>query len=205
MRSVFGKYWALLLVGVSVQSVVNIAVLVQILGLTNSLAQLCFNLINDWAPTLSAASVASAVVAAFITIIDWAPTLSAAAAASAVVAVSMTIIESRRRNQSLGMVRNWAADAVLKLTTASKEESVAKRLADWEERLQIIETESGSALASARAIGGSLEPKVNKAVKTLLEFEDYFGNHAEPDDVKALLKTTVITFKEVINSTSDSQ
>ena len=205
MRSVFGKYWALLLVGVSVQSIVNIAVLVQILGLTSYLAQRCFNLINDWAPTLSAASVASAVVAAFMTIIDWAPTLSAAAAASAVVAVSMTIIESRRRNQALGRVRNWAADAVLKLTTASKEESVAKRLADWEERLQIVESESASALANARAIGGSLEPKVNKAVKTLLEFEDCFGNHAEIDHVKALLKTTVTTFKEVINSTSDSQ
>ncbi len=205
MRLVFGKYWALLLAGIAVQSVVNIAVLVQILGLTNSLAQRCVNLIIDWAPTLSVAGVASAVVAAFMTINDWAPALSAAAAASAVVGVSMTIIESRRRNQALGMVRNWAADAVLKLTTASKEESVAKKLADWEERLQIIETESGSALANARAFGGSLEPEVNKAVKTLLEFEDCFGNHAEPDDVKALLNTTVITFKEVINSTSDSQ
>ncbi len=180
MRLVFGKYWALLLVGVAVQSVVSIVVLVQILGRTSYLAQRCFNLINDWAPTLSAA-----------------------AAASAVVAVSMTIIESRRRSQALGMVRNWAADAVLKLTTASKEESVAKRLADWEERLQIIETESGSALANARAIGGSLEPKVNKAGKTLLEFEECFGNHAEPDDVKVLLKNTVIEFKEVINSTSE--
>ena len=109
-----------------------------------------------------------------------------------------------RRKRTLVRIQNWAKDAIIKLTSASREISVAKRLADWKQQMMIIRIEGGSTLADARAFGNCLESKVNKAITSLLEFEDYLNGPTERTDAKTALKTTVSAFTEVINQASDS-
>ena len=96
-------------------------------------------------------------------------------------------------------VHKWARDAAAKLTSPSREISVANRLADWKRRMILIRIESSRILADARASGNGVESKVDKAVKTLLEFEDYLNDRTESADAKTSLKTTVSAFAEVIN------
>jgi hypothetical protein len=188
MKSLLGKYWAIYLAGVAVLGSVAVIVLVQIFRFTNGPAQWFFSYIGKW-------TVASG---AFNFIIDWAEFLIAAAAISVVVAALIEVREIRRK-RALARVHKWARDAAAKLTSPSREISVAKRLADWKQRMMIIRIESGSALADARASGNGLESKVDKAVKTLLEFEDYLNDRTESADAKTSLKTTVSAFAEVIN------
>lgn len=193
LRSLFGRYWALYLASVAVISSVAITVLVHIFRFTNGLAQWLFNYISKW-------TIASG---AFDFIIDWAATLSIVAAISVVIAALMEVREIRRK-RTLVRIQNWAKDAIIKLTSASREISVAKRLADWKQQMMIIRIEGGSTLADARAFGNCLESKVNKAVASLLEFEDYLNGPTERTDAKTALKTTVSAFTEVINQASDS-
>ena len=193
LRSLFGRYWALYLASVVVIGSVAVTVLVQIFRFANGPAQWFFNYISKW-------TVASS---AFNFIIDWAETLSIAAAISVVIAVLMEIRETRRK-RALIRIHNWARDAIVKLTSDSREISVAKRLADWKQQMMIIRIESGSVLADARAFGDCLESKVNKAVTSLLEFDDYLNGSTERTDAKTALETTVSAFIEVINQASDS-
>ena len=187
MKSLLGKYWPLYLAGVAVLGSVAVTVLVQIYKFTNGPAQWFFSYISKW-------TVASST---FNFIIDWAGSLSAAAAISVVFAALMEVREIRRK-QALARVHKWARDAAAKLTSPSREISVANRLADWKRRMILIRIESGSALADAGASGNGLESKVDKAVKTLLEFEDYLNDRTESADAKTSLKTTVSAFAEVI-------
>ena len=189
LRSLFGRYWALYLASVAVIGSVAITVLVHISRFTNGLAQWLFNYISKW-------TIASG---AFDFIIDWAATLSIVAAISVVIATLKEVREIRRK-RTLVRIQNWAKDAIIKLTSASREISVAKRLADWKQQMMIIRIEGGSTLADARAFGNCLESKVNKAVTSLLEFEDYLNGPTERTDAKTALKT----FTEVINQASDS-
>ncbi len=191
LRSLFGRYWALYLASVAVIGSVAVTVLVQIFRFANGPAQWFFNYISKW-------TVASG---AFNFIIDWAETLSMAAAISVVIAVLMEVREIRRK-RALIRIHNWARDAIIKLTSASREISVAKRLSDWKQRMMIIRIENSSALIDARAFGNGLESKVNKAVTSLLEFEDYLNGLTERADVKTALKTTVSALTEVINQAS---
>ena len=188
MKALLGKYWALYLASVAVLSCVVITVLVQIFKFTNGPAQWFFSYISKW-------TVASST---FNFIIDWAESLSAAAAISVVFTALMEVREIRRK-RALARVHKWARDAAAKLTSSSREISVAKRMADWERRMMIIRLESASALADARAFGNGLESKVDKAVKTLLEFEGYLNDRTESADAKTSLKTTVNALAEVIN------
>lgn len=184
MRLVFGKYGGLLILGVIVQTAVSVALLAQTLGLINPLVERYSNLITDWAPAPSTTAIVAAVAAAVV--------------------VAFIIIRKGRRDQALVRVRNWATDAVMKLTRPSKEKSVLGKMADWEERLQTIGAESVIALANARLIGKSFETNVTKAVKSLSQFESSFNDHTEAADLKVLLKTTVTAFTEVANFTGDS-
>ena len=66
MRLVFGKYGALLILGVIVQTAVTVALLAQTLGLINPLVERCSNLIADWEPAPSATAIVAAVAAAVV-------------------------------------------------------------------------------------------------------------------------------------------
>jgi len=187
MKSPLGKYWALHLAGTSVLGCVVVTVLVQISKFTYGPAQWFFSYISKW-------TVASST---FNFIIDWAESLSAAAVILVVFAAFMEVREIRRK-QALARVHKWAREAAAKLTSPSREILVAKRLADWKRRMLLIRIESGSALVDAKASGNGLESKVDKAVKTLLEFEDYLNDRTESTDAKTSLKNTVSAFTEVI-------
>jgi len=191
LRLLFGRYWALYLASVAVIGSVAVTVLVHIFRFANGPAQWFFNFISKW-------TVASGV---FNFIIDWAETLSIAAAILVVIAALMEVREIRRK-RALIRIQNWAKDAIIKLTGASRKRSVAKKLADWKQQMVIIRIESDSALTDARAFGGCLESKVNKAIASLLEFEDYLNGPTERTDAKTALKTTVSAFTEVINQPS---
>lgn len=191
LRSLFGKYWTLYLAGVTVIVIVAATVLVQIFRSTNSPAQWFFTFISKWTVTSGA----------YDFVVEWAEALSITAAISVAVATIMRIREIRRE-RALVRIHNWARDAVVKLTRPSNGKSVTKKVADWKQRMRIIRAKSGGALTDARAFGNGLEPKINKAVKTLSEFEDCLFDNTESADVKNLLETTVSAFSEVINCTS---
>ena len=171
----------------AVLGIVAVTVLVQILRFTNGPAQWFFSYISKW-------TVASST---FNFVIDWAGSLSAAAAISVVFATFMEVREIRRK-RALARVHKWAREAAAKLTSPSREISVANRLADWKQRMLLIRIESGNALADAKASGNGLESKVDKAVKILLEFEDYLNDRIESADAKTSLKNTVSACAEVI-------
>ena len=188
MKLLLGKYWALYLASVTVIGCVVITGLVQIYKLTNGTAQWFFSYISKW-------TVASST---FNFMIDWAESLSAAAAISVVFAALIEVREIRRK-RAWARVHKWARDSAAKLTSPSREISAANRLADWKRRMILIRIESSSVLADARASGNGVESKVDKAVQTLLEFEDYLNDRTESADAKTSLKTTVSAFAEVIN------
>ncbi len=188
MKALWGKYWALHLAGFSVLGFVAVAVLVQMYRLTFVPAQWFISHLSKW-------TVASS---AFSFIIDWAESLSVAAVILVAFAALIEVREIRRQ-RALARVHRWARDATAKLTRPSREISVAHRLADWKQRMLLIRIESYSALADARASGNGLEPKVDRAVKTLLEFEDYLNDRAGYADARTSLQTTVRAFTEVIN------
>jgi hypothetical protein len=187
MKSLPGKYLALHLVGITVVGCVVVTVLVQNYKFTNGTAQWFFSYISKW-------TVASS---AFNFIVDWAESLSAAAVISVVIAALMEVREIRRK-RALARVYKWARDATANLSSSSREILVAKRLDDWKRRMSLIKIESGSILLDAKASGNGLESKVDKAVKTLLELEDYLNDRTESADAKASLKKTVSAFAEVI-------
>jgi hypothetical protein len=195
-RSLLGKYWFLYISGFTVQMVIAVAVLVPFFASTNYLAKWFFNFVNHWAATLGGPVI-------FNFIIDWAAVLSAVTVCMVVIPAFIAIMESRRKC-ALTRMHKWAMNAFLKLTTASTEESIEKKLADWDQRLRSIIAENDSALADARAISNGLKPKVKKAVDNLLKLEECINNHTETDDLSNLLQATVLTLKEISNITYHS-
>lgn len=196
LRSVLGRWWALYIVGITIQTVVIIAVLVRFLAPTSSIAKWILNFIYDSGTGLGGPAV-------FSFIIDWAEALSIAAVYIIFIPVFIRIIETHHK-RTLNGIHNWLTDAIIKLTTASEEESVADKLADWKRRLRSIMTGSSSALARADALGNGLKPKMEKAIENLLKLEACINDHAEPAEVNNLLQTTVTAFKDISNLTYNS-
>jgi hypothetical protein len=188
MKSPFGKYWVLYLAGVTVLSIVVFSVLVYIHRATDSPAQWLFSYIIKW----------TAASAAFRFIVDWAESLSAAAAITIIIAAFLEFRDIRRQRAS-ARVKKWARDAVAELNCPVGEKSVDSRMADWKSRIIPIRIESSNALANARVCGNGLELKVDKALKTLTEFEYYLDKRKEFADIKTPLQTTVGAFTEVMN------
>ena len=187
MKSLLGRYWALYLAGVTVLGCVFVIVLIQTYNLNYGPARWFFSYISKWTVTSSTLKF----------IADWTESLSAAAAILVVIAVLLEVRAIRRKRAS-ARVQKWAKDAVAELTRPSGEISVANRIADWKRRIIPIRIEGSNALADARACSNGLELKVDKAVKTLLEFEYYLNDRTDSADIKNSLKTTVGAFAEVI-------
>jgi hypothetical protein len=196
IKSVLGKFWILYLFGAIVQSVIVIVVLLQFLAYTHSQARYLFNFIYD-----TLAAVGGSIALSFI--IDWAEVLSITVVYIVFIPTFKAIMENRRKH-ALDRVHIWASDAVLELTRVSSEGTVEKNLADYEEKLRRIIDEGDNDIAGSITLDNELKPKVTQAVKNLLELEECFNNHTELDDIKALLQTTVISFKEISSSTYNS-
>ena len=196
MKALLGKYWGLYILGITVQCIVILAVMVRFLAPTNNLAKWLLDSIYDNTATPVGPNV-------FSFIIDWAEALSVVAVYIIFIPIFIAIMKARRQ-QALARVNIWAMDAIRKLTSPSNEESVTKKLDDWQQRLHSIIEGSDSVLADTRAIGDRLMPKVEKAVENLLKLENGLNNHTEPDELKSLLQTAVIAVKEISTSTYQS-
>ena len=208
-RSLSAKYWTPYIIAVAIQMIVVMAVMVRFFASTNPLANWFFNAILNTSVVLSSPppfdfftedTIVLHGIAPFNLIIDWATAISATTVGLVVILVFLTVMESRRKN-ALARMHNWATDAVEKLTGSDTEESVGKKLVDWDQQLRSIIAENDNVLADARAVRNGLKPKVEKAVDNLLKLEECIHNHAETHDLANLLRATVITMQEISSIT----
>ncbi len=106
MRTIIGKYWWLIPLGVTI--IIILAVLVQLFKETNTLAGWIFNFLQDWATILSASITFMLLVAAFYA------------------------FRENRRNQALNRIRNWAEEITVILLTSDSEDRKTRHLnARW--------------------------------------------------------------------------
>ena len=115
-------------------------------------------------------------------------------------ATFLTIRENRRLS-AISRIRSWAEKSIQLLTIASPSD-LNKAIQALKTNIQIIRTESLSALADAEVLGGEVKKKVQKAVHNFNEFTDKAESDDKSINFEALLKNLLGDFSEVINSAS---
>ena len=182
MKSVFGRYLALFLIGIIIEAVLLIIVLVHTYKYSNGLAQSLFNFIGNWPVSLNV----------FNFLADWAAALSIFAFCLVIVPFLLNF-RKYRRYRALNKLHDWAKNAVLVISDYRRrdvalQDSLLERYEAIMVLINVLKVHHHAALSSARIIGGELGDKAREMVHTLINIEEKVARHDSSafEDLKSL-------------------
>lgn len=182
MKSVFGRYLALCVAGISIEIILLVIILVDSFKYSSNLAQSLYNFIGNSPIALDI----------FNFLADWAAAISIFAIFLVAVPFFLNF-QKYRRYRALKKLHDWAKNAILVISDYRKRDvglqySSLERYEVVTIMINALKKHHHAALACSKIIGGDLDANTRKLVNALVTIEEKVKKHDDSafEDLKSL-------------------
>jgi len=182
MKSVFGRYLALCIVGISIEIILLVVILIDSFKYPSNLAQSLYNFIGNWPIALDI----------FNFLADWAAAISIFALFLVAIPFFLNF-QKYRRYRALNKLHDWAKNAILVISDYRQRDVGLQHLSleRYEAvtiMINVLKKHHHAILASSKIIGGDLDANTRKSVNALVTIEEKVKKHDDSafEDLKSL-------------------